>query len=224
MDLDEFWSLIEEAGRRARPGPVDGYMARYVARLTGMLRERSPEEVVAFSNHFDDRLRDAYNWDLWGAAYVIGQGLCSDDWFEYFRCWLISMGREVYEQALADPDSLVEPASRPEVEDVFFEDLLYVPGKVHEEMTGTEMPDYPNPPQSSGRAPGHQVPRRRLLPGGAIPQAVGPVRLGAAIARTTCKSSCLRTKTVVPVRLAAAITRPIDNGVPPGDAGAHGYR
>jgi hypothetical protein len=33
-------------------------------------------------------------------------GHCSDDSFENFRCWLVSMGRDVYENALANPDSL----------------------------------------------------------------------------------------------------------------------
>ena len=41
------------------------------------------------------------------AAYVINGG-ASDDGFYYFRCWLIGMGRRVYEAALADPDSLAD--------------------------------------------------------------------------------------------------------------------
>jgi hypothetical protein len=44
---------------------------------------------------------------LWGAAYVI-EGGCSDDSFDYFRAYLISRGRAVYERAIADPDSLAD--------------------------------------------------------------------------------------------------------------------
>jgi hypothetical protein len=33
-------------------------------------------------------------------------GGCSDDCFDYFRAYLISHGREVFEAAIADPDSL----------------------------------------------------------------------------------------------------------------------
>jgi hypothetical protein len=36
-------------------------------------------------------------------------GGMSDDGFTDFRYWLISRGRDVYERALADPDSLTCP-------------------------------------------------------------------------------------------------------------------
>ena len=35
-------------------------------------------------------------------------GGCSDDGFLYFRAWLTSEGREVFERALSNPDSLAE--------------------------------------------------------------------------------------------------------------------
>jgi Protein of unknown function (DUF4240) len=50
---------------------------------------------------------DSYDWGLWGAAYVIDGG-CSDDGFDYFRAYLISRGRAVFEAAMADPDSLAD--------------------------------------------------------------------------------------------------------------------
>ena len=49
----------------------------------------------------------AYCWSLWGAAYVINGG-CSDDPFVDFRASLISRGRQVFERALSDPDSLAD--------------------------------------------------------------------------------------------------------------------
>jgi hypothetical protein len=50
---------------------------------------------------------EAYDWGLWGAAYVIAGG-CGDDSFDYSRAYLISLGRRVYEVAPADPDSLAD--------------------------------------------------------------------------------------------------------------------
>jgi hypothetical protein len=41
-----------------------------------------------------------------GAAYIIDGG-CSDDGFEYFRCWLISRGKETFIKLKANPDSLI---------------------------------------------------------------------------------------------------------------------
>lgn len=42
-----------------------------------------------------------------GSADVVHGG-ASDDGFEYFRCWLISRGRVVYERVLNIPDDLAE--------------------------------------------------------------------------------------------------------------------
>jgi hypothetical protein len=33
-------------------------------------------------------------------------GGCSDDGFEYFRAWLLAQGRDTFEKALEDPDTL----------------------------------------------------------------------------------------------------------------------
>ena len=52
----------------------------------------------------------AYRQELWGAAYLINGG-CSDDGFVYFLGWLIAQGRDVYQAALPDPDSLVSHPS-----------------------------------------------------------------------------------------------------------------
>jgi len=64
------------------------------------------------------------------------------NYFEYFRSWLISMGRQVYERALKDPDSLAEVVARPGIPDFFFEEIGAVPYRVYEARTGREMPDY----------------------------------------------------------------------------------
>lgn len=47
-----------------------------------------------------------------GAAYLIRDGLCSGDGFFYFRLWLIGLGRDAFELAMAHPDNL---AGLPEV-------------------------------------------------------------------------------------------------------------
>ena len=54
-------------------------------------------------------LAEAYHWDLWGAAYLINGG-CSDDGFEYFRRWLVLQGRDVFQAAVSNPDTLAEVA------------------------------------------------------------------------------------------------------------------
>src|SRR5215467_7457478 len=102
MPADQFWQIIE----RAAPPNHDSDDLHMEA-LRAVLRELSLEEIISFEVAFRRYLNEAYTWELWGAAYVINSG-CSDDGFEYFRRWLVSKGRDVYELALADPDSLAQ--------------------------------------------------------------------------------------------------------------------
>jgi hypothetical protein len=78
----------------------------------------------------------AYRWDLWGAAYII-QGGCSDDAFEYFRSTLISLGRDTFERAVADPDSLVELEAASTV-DLYHEGFQYIASQVYRGKTGSD--------------------------------------------------------------------------------------
>jgi hypothetical protein len=93
MDEDRFWTLIEQA--------------RTPAHLHAELHRLSDEDFAAFERRHDAVFHGSYDWGLWGAAYVIDHG-CSDDNFDYFRAYLISLGRDVLTTALADPDSLAD--------------------------------------------------------------------------------------------------------------------
>ncbi|EKE69452.1 hypothetical protein B3C1_15112 [Gallaecimonas xiamenensis 3-C-1] len=105
-----------------------------------------PDEICRFDREYRLKLVQSYRWDLWGAAYLINGG-CSDDGFDYFRDFLISEGKEVFESALAHPDSL---SSLAELEDAELEDFRYVIGEAYEQLVGEELPiadiDYPNEP------------------------------------------------------------------------------
>jgi hypothetical protein len=114
-------------------------MERQLEALREILTNLLPEEIIDYQKHFYECMDQAYNWDLWGAAFII-QGGCSDDDFMDFRSWLISMGKDVFEATLKNVESLVDVVDRPEVEDCFFEEFLYVPSMVYEEKTGEEIP------------------------------------------------------------------------------------
>jgi hypothetical protein len=139
MNVDKFWELIGDARRRMSKEHPDGNMDGQVHDLSVALARLPPRDVVSFRDHFAAKMSEAFTWELWGACYVIAMG-CSDDWFVYFRRWLISMGRETFEQALADPESLLGPASAPEVEDVFFQEFESVPDDVYMRLTGDPIP------------------------------------------------------------------------------------
>jgi hypothetical protein len=100
MTLDAFWAIIDAVRNAAPRTPEE--------RIEVLKRQLSPLSLVelrAFQAHFRDGLARAYSYDLWGAAYIIGGG-CGDDAFWDFRSTLIMQGRDVFDAALADPDSL----------------------------------------------------------------------------------------------------------------------
>lgn len=150
MNLDQFWKIIESTRVEFDPRIADGNMQRQLEQLRGRLSRLPPEEILAFRHHLFDRMDAAFQWDLWGAAYLLANG-CSEDGFADFRSWLISMGRRVFEAALLDPDSLVDVVDSPGVEDFFFEEFQYVPAQVYERVTGREPPPVERHPGMSPR-------------------------------------------------------------------------
>jgi hypothetical protein len=137
--LHEF---IPNAGRKVlahyrQSAEADHDLDAHVQALHTLLSALSLQDIVAFEVAFRRYLNDAYTWDLWGAAYVIHGG-CSDDGFEYFRRWLVSGGRKVYEAALADPDSLAELDARPGPDGLWeFEEIYEVAAAVFSEKGGS---------------------------------------------------------------------------------------
>ena len=142
---DDFWAAIAPAAQ------VQGAEARNAA-LAAALSPLDEDALQAFYADFDRTLTRAYRSDLWAAAYA-AMGGCSDDGFEYFRCWLISEGRETFEAVLADPSRLIAPLrALPEGEEPENEGFAYVVLDVHEARFGTmpmmnlDMPEAPEGP------------------------------------------------------------------------------
>lgn len=105
MDRDRFWAFVEEArgGVEDSVADPDGVAEQLTEAVAGL----PPEEIVGFGVELERLQVEAYRQDLWGAAYLINGG-ASDDGFDYFRGWLVAQGRETWEAALADPDSLAD--------------------------------------------------------------------------------------------------------------------
>ncbi|MFC0029965.1 DUF4240 domain-containing protein [Micromonospora chaiyaphumensis] len=104
MSVDEFWNLVAKA-RESAADPSD---AEDVAERTLRLLTALPANRIAdLAQPLWDLRTQSYGWGLWQAAYLINGG-CSDDGFEYFRGWLLTQGRETFERAVADPDTLAD--------------------------------------------------------------------------------------------------------------------
>ncbi|MFE6787867.1 DUF4240 domain-containing protein [Streptomyces sp. NPDC057680] len=130
MNKKQFWQLIE-ATRNQVSNPND---SEAVARMAALLLASLPvEEIVAAEQVLWDLMVDSYTNPLWAAAYIANGG-CSDDGFDYFRGWLITQGREVFERAVADPDALAElpivQASAADGVDLEGEDMLGIAWKI----------------------------------------------------------------------------------------------
>ncbi|MBT2384190.1 DUF4240 domain-containing protein [Streptomyces sp. ISL-11] len=144
MDETEFWDLIDST-RDAAEGDAE----EQADLLVEALMQLDPDSVVDFARHFEARYNRAYLWDLWGAAAVLLNG-AGDDTFDYFRCWLIGQGREVFEGAMHDPDHLADLLEDfDDAVDGDGEDLGFAADEAYEQMTGAETPDLglPNPPR-----------------------------------------------------------------------------
>ncbi|MEU1077720.1 MULTISPECIES: DUF4240 domain-containing protein [unclassified Streptomyces] len=150
MDETEFWELIDSTRADAEGDPED-----HAELLVERLLQLDPESVLDFARHFEARYNRAYVWDLWGAAAVLLGG-ASDDAFDYFRCWLIGQGREVFEGALHDPDRLAELLEDFDEEiDGDGEDLGYAADEAYEQLTGVTAPALgisPQPAEPLGTA------------------------------------------------------------------------
>lgn len=145
MDLDGFWALIERSARQRNQDERADW-------LTGQLARLSPAEIEEFEILYYGLRDRADTWHLWGAASLICDG-ASDDGFWYFQAWLIGQGREVFEAAVAHPDSLAEvravrtlagrdPDDWLEDEWPDWELLDYVASEAYEEVTdGDELDD-----------------------------------------------------------------------------------
>lgn len=132
MTEAEFWKLIELAKE-----PGSRTYAKTLLRadnLKSLLLNLRVSEVQQFAEIYQQKMNDSYSWELWAVASIAFGG-CSDDNFDYFRAWLISEGREVYEQLTRDPETIINLGGKP----IQLESILYIPSKVYSELTGNKL-------------------------------------------------------------------------------------
>ncbi len=100
MDEEYFWKIVNKA--REKRSQVQ--QKRF---LISSLAELPKEKILGFKLRLDRLLFESYNSDLWCAASLMMDDYCSDDCFLYFRCWVISQGKDVFCAAIENADSLV---------------------------------------------------------------------------------------------------------------------
>lgn len=145
MDETEFWEIVDATREAAGGDPED-----HADLLAERLLQLDPDSVLDFARHFEARCNRAYTWDLRAAAAVLLGGAESayEEDFDGFRCWLIGQGREVFEGAVHDADSLAELLDDfDEDVDGDGEELGYAADDAYERLTGLDAPDLGIPVQ-----------------------------------------------------------------------------
>jgi len=104
----------------------------YEALIIKTLEQYSPEEIIEFECLLEQQLLAVDDFKVMAAQKII-EGSVTDDSYLYFRCWLISQGKSVFEEALRNPDSLASTDTEGVVAE--FEPLLYVTTQAYKNKT-----------------------------------------------------------------------------------------
>ncbi|MCE9685864.1 DUF4240 domain-containing protein [Shewanella sp. AS16] len=139
MTETEFWALVTRSN-----GDQD--QESLAATLTARLTPLDDEALKAFDKLFGQKMRQSYLWSLWGAAYVI-TGCDSEYAFAEFRSFLISLGQDWFQKAIAAPDCLAQLPLWPLKDGYpypFVDEYDLIAGKLYEDRTGRELPFVPS--------------------------------------------------------------------------------
>ena len=124
MTEEYFWEIIEQSdkGKSLKP----------------LLMELSKDEIMGYRYWWEYFNNISYRQDLWAVPYVVLGG-CSDDGFDYFRFWLVARGKNVFFDAIENPDSLCnEFDNLPDEEFPEQEEFDYIPIRVFDEKFGKD--------------------------------------------------------------------------------------
>lgn len=106
MTEQQFWDILQSAFQRRGENNPDFHCKAWYSALEEELEKLSPREILFFRKLYDERVWTADTVGILGANQLINGGSDSD--YHYFRCWLVGRGKEVYERALANADSLAD--------------------------------------------------------------------------------------------------------------------
>lgn len=134
LDEETYWTIIEKSLKETKNQEDQELF------LTSTLEQLSPKEMIGFRLRTDKLLFDSYTSNLWCANFVISNGK-ADEGFDYFRCWLISRGKEAYYKTMENPDYLVNLVeNEPKIYD--FEGFWYVAVEAFKNMTNKDLQAY----------------------------------------------------------------------------------
>ncbi len=132
MNEEIFWKIIESSMYECGEEKYQDECLEII------LLRHTPDQILEFYRIFNQYHQKADKGYIWAAGMLLNSGHGTDDGFIYFRNWLISSGKEVYFNALKNPDSLAEANVYKDVDghpDAEFEEFSYIPVEIYEKKT-----------------------------------------------------------------------------------------
>ena len=96
-----FWEIIEQSKEESQDFEHQAEILIY------KLSQLTEKEIVGFESIFRKMLAKSYHYNILAATKII-EGYTDDDIFLYFRCRLLSEGRDFYFKAIENPDHLAD--------------------------------------------------------------------------------------------------------------------
>lgn len=133
----DFWEVI----KITKP-PLEEYsVENHYEKVKTKLGSLSANDLVEFELTRYFLANKAQTWNLLGAAYVINNG-CSDSRSMDFLCGVIFQGKNVYEKAIEDADTLVELDEEIALHLIEYELFGYVAAEVFVSNTSSSLEDF----------------------------------------------------------------------------------
>jgi hypothetical protein len=129
MTIDDFWKLIDHIDREALQSG-EGYDQIAVQPLIQALGALAQPELQAFQEHLAEML-----YELDGRQYADASGDSgrSVDAFLYARCFVVAMGKDVYQRTRGDSNLM------PKTLDRWCEPLLYAAAQAWQTQSGERL-------------------------------------------------------------------------------------
>ena len=131
MSEEVFWELIQESRDKSE------FDSDFIEILKEKLEAMSATEIKKFQKLLLEKMNELNHWDIWALAYIVRKG-CGDDEFDYFKAWVVSKGKEVFEDL---KEMKLEKLKKPfKDSDAQLEEFMYVAQNAYENKQYEEMP------------------------------------------------------------------------------------
>ncbi len=103
MNDQQFWNLIEES-KAKHPNEFDAQMKYLTQRLSTLTNE----EIIGFEATLKEKVIELWDYNVKSLYQIVQDEYLSTDGFIYYRFWIVSNGRDFFQRATVNPDSLVD--------------------------------------------------------------------------------------------------------------------